>query len=126
AATGTFTGPRGGYSLDIGTSGRWLVQFSAAGCDNPGNYAPQWWRDASTPKHATLLRARRGRNFRGISATLRPGAAISGTVRAAGGSHQALRGVCVTAVGLGAMRDIEQMTATHASGAYRLRSLGTG
>jgi protocatechuate 3,4-dioxygenase beta subunit len=122
---GTSTGRRGGYSMPIGTSGKWEVQFSG-GCGNTGNYAPQWWRYASTGKKATYLHARRGRSFRGIDASLRPGAAISGTVRAAAGARPPLAGACVDAAGLGAMSQVEVQAVTRANGSYVLKGLGTG
>jgi hypothetical protein len=123
--TAALTGRRGGYAMPIGTSGKWTVEFSG-GCGNPGNYAPQWWRHAATGAKVTRLQAGPGRSFSGVDASLVPGAAISGTVRAAGGAGQALSGVCVQAAGLGAMSQVEVQAVTRANGSYVLRDLGTG
>jgi hypothetical protein len=119
----TPTGRHGGYSTNIGTSGKWQFEFTG-GCGNPGNFAPQWWRHVSTPKKATDLHARRGKNFRGIDAVLRPGAAIAGTVRSTSGRR--LGGVCVVALGLGAMSQVEVQATTRPNGAYVIKDLGTG
>jgi hypothetical protein len=120
-----FTGRRGGYRMAVDTAGKWQVQFSG-GCGNSHNYAPQWWRLASTRKKATDLHVRPGSKFRHIDAVLRPGAALAGTVRAASGSRQNLAGVCVDAVGLGAVSQVEMQAATRADGSYVVRGLGTG
>jgi hypothetical protein len=120
-----FTGRHGGYRMPIDLAGKWRVQFSG-GCGNSHNYAPQWWRLASTGRKATDLRVRPDSKFRNIDAVLRPGAALAGTVRAASGSRQRLAGVCVDAIGLGAMSGVEMQAATRANGSYLVKGLGTG
>jgi carboxypeptidase family protein len=120
----TQTGPRGGYSLPVGTSGKWTVQFTG-GCGNPGNYAPQWWRHTAAESKATKLTERPGRSFRGISAVLRPGAIVTGTVRSST-TGSGVGGVCVDATGLRGMRDVHVQARTHANGTYTMRNLGTG
>jgi hypothetical protein len=121
---GDSTGRRGGYALSIGSTGKWLISFGS-GCGNHGNYAPQWWRYASTPRKATRLQARPGRRFRGIDASLRPGAEISGVVRSKR-SGQPLGHVCVVAAGLGPMSSVLAEVTTRANGSYLMENLGTG
>jgi len=122
--TGTTTGPHGGYALPIESSGKWQVEFTG-GCGGRGNYAPQWWRYASTPRKSTYLHARRGRRFRGIDASLRPGASISGVVRARR-SGQPLSHICVVATGLRPMGGVQAQATTRADGSYLIKNLGTG
>ncbi|MGH3394262.1 MAG: carboxypeptidase regulatory-like domain-containing protein [Streptosporangiaceae bacterium] len=121
---GDSTGRRGRYALPIGSTGKWLISFGS-GCGNHGNYAPQWWRYASTPRKATRLHARPGRRFRGIDASLRPGAEISGVVRSER-SGQPLGHVCVVATGLGPMSSVLAEVTTRANGSYLIDDLGTG
>ncbi len=123
-AVGGLTGRRGRYTLPVGSSGKWLMSF-AGGCASHGNYAPQWWRFASTPRKATYLHARPGRRFRGIDASLRPGAEISGVVRSER-SGQPLGHVCVVATGLGPMSSVLAEVTTRANGSYLIEDLGTG
>jgi hypothetical protein len=100
------------------------VQF-VGGCGGAGNWAPQWWRYDQTDRKVTYLHARKGQGFSGINASLRPGAAISGTVTAAVGGAP-LKGVCVTAAGTGGMGQVEVQGVTASTGSYRLPDLGTG
>jgi hypothetical protein len=118
------TGSKGGYSFPVGTSGTWVVEFSG-GCGNAGSWAPQWWRNAPSPRQATRLHEKKGRGFSRVDGVLRPGAAISGTVTAADGG-QPLSGVCVTATGTGAMRQVQVQARTGSGGRYVARDLGTG
>jgi Carboxypeptidase regulatory-like domain len=121
---GAATGPRGRFSLVIGSSGKWRVMFTA-NCGTKGNYAPQWWRRAATPRKAAYLHARPGHNFRGIDASLRPGASISGVVRSHR-SGQPLAHICVDAYGQGQLGDIQEQAITRANGSYLIKNLGTG
>ena len=123
-AVGGLTGPHGGYALGIGSSGSWQVEFTG-GCGGRANYAPQWWRYAATPRKSTYLHARPGRRFRGINASLRPGASISGVARARR-SGQPLSHICVVASGLGQMQDIQVEASTRPDGSYLIKNLGTG
>jgi Carboxypeptidase regulatory-like domain len=119
------TGRDGRYRLRIGTRGTWGVRF-AGGCGNRASSAPQWWRRRPSDQGITYLHAAPGRSFRGIDATLRPGAAITGIVRAAGSGHQPLPGICVLADGMGALRQVQFQTVTGPGGRYRVPNLGTG
>jgi hypothetical protein len=119
--TGTFTGPGGRYTLPA-WKGRWTVSF-ANGCG--GKYAPQWWKDQPSDRHATDLRVPRS-GLAGINARLVAGGTITGMVRAASASGAPLRGVCVQAIGIGRAAGIFQQETTRADGSYRLSGLGTG
>jgi len=127
SGSGTATGRGGRYSFPafMLPPGKWTISFFA-GCGNPGNYAPQWWRHRATAAKATVLRVRRGSHFVRINAKLVVGAAVTGVVRAGRASGPGLRGVCVLAQGLGAMSDVFQEAVTGAGGRYRLVGLGTG
>jgi hypothetical protein len=56
AGPGVKTGRNGKYQIGNGrlSPGRWKVFFSV-GCGNKGNFAPQWWKFASTQKLVTGL-----------------------------------------------------------------------
>lgn len=86
---------RGTYNTgrDI-PAGRYTVEFAALDCEpNPGNWAPQWYRDQTRQKAATTVRVVAGRITRGIDGRLRHGGIISGSVD--GPAGQRLGGVCV-------------------------------
>jgi Carboxypeptidase regulatory-like domain len=129
--TGTSTTRRGWYGLVIGPPGNWYVEFTG-GCGNHGNFAPQWWRYSATSGKATIVRPATNRNFHGIDARLRPGATITGTVRASD-TGKGLAGICVDAYGVGGQAgDGGEFLAgaaqavTSATGSYRIPDLGTG
>ena len=122
--TGVSTSSHGWYSLVIGPPANWQVEFTG-GCGNHGNFAPQWWRYSDTGAKATYLRPATNRDFHGISARLRPGATITGTVRASD-TGKGLAGVCVDVYGVGAMAGDANQALTDASGSYRVQDLGTG
>ncbi len=127
-AQGMDLGPRGHYnSGKIFEPGRYLVQFTpqcgfeGAGSAS-GNWAPQWYRAAYFQSAAKPVVIRAGKITKGISAVMRPGATVSGTVT--GSSGHGAAGVCVVIVspkgtGLGQFR-------TGASGRYRFRGLDPG
>jgi hypothetical protein len=119
------TGRDGTYSLDLFVGPGWTIEFTT-GCDNRGNFAPQWWRHSATSKGATPLRLHKGEHPAGIDASLGVGATITGTVRSGDSTRRGLAGVCVAAGGIGPMSGFSSVTATGPTGAYRLAGLGTG
>lgn len=75
-------------------AGRYTVEFAAVDCEpNPGNWAPQWYKNKSRQAAATPVRVVAGRITRGIDGRLRHGGIISGSVT--GPAGQRLSGVCV-------------------------------
>jgi hypothetical protein len=62
--------------------GHYTVEFAAIGCSgtNPGNWAPQWYRNQTAARHATRVTVRAGRMSRGIGGHLRHGGIITGTI----------------------------------------------
>ena len=75
-------------------AGHYTVEFAAVDCEpNPGNWAPQWYRDQDRQAAATRVRVAAGRITRGIDGRLRHGGIISGSVR--GPAGQRLSGICV-------------------------------
>jgi len=112
----------GRYALHGLFPGSYQVQF-AIGCGNKGDYAPQWWHGKSSPFDANWIKVRGRRTVRGIDATLPPGAAITGTVRASTRAAKPLAGICVDAsqnLGIGAA------AVTNKNGRYRLDGLFGG
>ncbi len=90
---GVRTGKHGTYRIGSGrlSPGRWKVFFSV-GCGNKGNFAPQWWKFASTGKKAKVLVLHKNTHLTGINARLGKGGSISGTVRAGSKSGPGLPG----------------------------------
>jgi hypothetical protein len=111
----------GSYSfIGFFLPGKYIVQFTS-GCNNTGNYAPQYWKYAATPARATVLHLRAGQHATGINARLGPGGTLSGTVRAAA-TGTPLGGVCVSiSSGL-----YQYQVTTASDGTYLLHSLATG
>ncbi len=102
--------------------GRYKVEFAPLGCkSNPGNWAPQWYRDGTRKSAATWIRVSPRKMTRHIDATLGHGGIISGKVASVAGRK--VGGVCAV---LASKRGnyLEQASARH--GAYRLRGLPTG
>jgi hypothetical protein len=112
----------GHYALRGLFPGGYQVQFMI-GCGSKGNYAAQWWRDQPSPLHARLIKVTGTRVVAGIDATLVPGAAITGIVRAKTAAAKPLRGVCVSAADdQGDYADAR----TAKNGSYRIEGLDTG
>jgi hypothetical protein len=116
------TSRTGRYALRGLFPGKYQVQFTI-GCGSKGNYAAQWWPDKPSPAHAGGIRITRRRVVTEIDATLVPGGAITGTVRARTASAEPLRGVCVYASdNQGDYGD----AVTAKNGSYRIVGLDTG
>lgn len=117
------SGITGHYALRGLFPGTYQVEFMI-GCGTHGNYAAQWWRDEPSPARANSIKITRRQIVTGIDATLVPGAAITGTVRAKTAAATPLAGVCVNA------SDIQggdyTATQTARNGTYRLEGLDTG
>jgi hypothetical protein len=123
---GVRTGKHGTYRIGDGLSpGRWKIFFSV-GCGNKGNFAPQWWKFASTEKKAKVLVLRKDSHLTGINARLGKGGSISGTVRAGSKSGPGLPGVCVGANGSAGLSDQFVPARTGRGGKYLITGLGTG
>lgn len=86
---------RGTYSTGRNLpAGHYTVEFAAVDCEpNPGNWAPQWYRNQNRQAAATRVRVAAGRITRGIDGRLRHGGIISGSVT--GPAGQRLSGICV-------------------------------
>jgi Carboxypeptidase regulatory-like domain len=130
---GLSTGSHGAYRIYVGVPGvptRGLrVQFTAGFfCGNHGNYAPRWWRNATSWSKATSLTIKRGQHLKGINATMPAGGEITGVVRASNETHSPLRGICVAAVPSNNSINflVPDQVATRANGSYRVEQLGTG
>jgi hypothetical protein len=125
AGAGVTTSRRGNYSFaGILTAGKYLVQFMSE-CGNSGNYAPQWWRDSATQGKAKVLKLKDGGKATHIDASLGPGGALSGTVRAVGAGTR-LGGVCVRVTSTDPQQIYQFQVTTKPDGTYSLTSMATG
>jgi Carboxypeptidase regulatory-like domain len=113
----------GSYQLTSVKPGRYGVLFTT-GCNNTGNYAPQFWKDKPLSAAPTLIHVVSGKVVSRINAVLAPGGEISGTVTTS--SKTPLPGICVDVSGEGADSGIAVEVATNASGKYLVNSLATG
>jgi carboxypeptidase family protein len=86
----------GHYALHALFPGSYGVQFTI-GCGTKRDYAQQWWRDQASPAHSNSVKVTGTAAVTGINATLAPGAAISGTVRAKTSAAAPAAGICVSA-----------------------------
>ncbi len=117
------SGTSGGYVLHGLAPGTYKEIFSL-GCGNHGNFAIQWWKHSTDRKHSKNLMLKGQRHLSGIDASLRPGAVVTGTVRAGNAKRNLLANVCVFAVSDAALNEPEAVTGTH--GRYKLIGLSTG
>jgi hypothetical protein len=86
----------GNYTISDLPAGSYYVEFYVgAGCGNSGNYAQQWWDDASTLSAATVVSVGTG-EVPDIDAAMVEGGSISGTVTDATTGDD-LSGICVIA-----------------------------
>jgi hypothetical protein len=111
----------GQYSIRGIPAGRYRVLF-APGCGGQSRYLDQWWRDTGSFRHATVIRVRAHATIRGISARLRTGGMITGTVRLGSAAGRGLRGICVDAQNQAGLFEV----ATRQGGRYRVEGLPAG
>jgi len=116
------SGKTGHYALHGLFPGKYQVEFMI-GCGTKGNYAAQWWPGRPSPAHAKSVRISGMRIVSGIDATLVPGAAITGKVRAKTTAARPLAGICVSASDNQGNSTVGE---TAKSGTYRLEGLDTG
>lgn len=83
----------GNYSVVGLTPGQAATVEFTGGCDNNGNFAPQFYDDQGNPAVADPVSLKAGVVKGGIDATMRPGATISGIVTNPAGHR--LSNVCV-------------------------------
>jgi hypothetical protein len=89
---GTETG-NGSYSVVGLTPGQVATVEFTGGCDNNGNFAPQFYDDQGNPTVADPVSLKAGVVTPGIDATMQPGSTISGIVTDAAGRR--LSNICV-------------------------------
>ncbi len=108
-------------------AGRYQVEFAGAfGCHNPGNWLSQWYRGVTSPfpNRGVVVRVASGKVTRGIDASLRRGAQISGLVTSRAGKP--LRGICVTVQGRVAGGFTEATPGTGKHGRYVVHGVFKG
>ncbi len=123
----TSTASDGTYTLYL-SAGSYDVEFSTTldtneGCGiTSGNYASQWYQNASSQSTATAVTVTGGTPVTGVNDQLASGGTITGTVTASGAP---LGGVCVNAY-LGASSVQSASTTTAPNGTYSLVGLAAG
>ena len=117
-----YSNATGHFVLHAVAPGKYRILFGYCG---HGNYAFQWWPDATSERHAKVIKVTGTKTIKNIDATLVPAATISGTVRAVSASGKPLGGVCVDAVGSDGLFYAEY-GATSKTGSYRLAGLAAG
>jgi hypothetical protein len=124
---GTVSTKTGVYAMHSLYPGKYTISFLPRSCGSKGNYVAQWWRDSPSPKHATTITLTSGRIVRGVDAALKPGAILSGVVRAGGPHGALLSDICVYAQPIKVVGPYAfQGTRTGKNGSYRLTGLDTG
>lgn len=81
----TYTANNGSYTLEGLASGSYDVEFTAGCGGTSTDWAPQWYRAASSQASATSVRVTAGKTTSGINAAMAVGGTIDGTVTIAGG-----------------------------------------
>jgi hypothetical protein len=92
---GARTGRDGSYSINAMRSGSYKVRFSG-GCGNAGSYAPQFYHGEANIASADRVELTAGQTTSRISAAMRPGATITGTVTDSAGNR--LSRVCISLI----------------------------
>lgn len=117
---------RGRYRIDDLDAGRYRVYFDPACGYRATPYLGQWWRAASGFKASQPVRVRLGALTGHISAALRVGGTITGTVRFENSGGRPLAGICVFGSGLGAVSSVEPDGVTRKNGTFVLEGLPAG
>ena len=123
----TTTSASGRYVMSRVPAGRYQVEFACAvGCHNPGNWLSQWYRGVTSPfpNRGVVVRVASGKVTRGIDASLRRGAQISGLVTSRAGKP--LRGICVAVQGRVAGGFTEATPGTGKHGRYVVHGVFKG
>jgi hypothetical protein len=114
---------RGVFHVHSLAAGRYQVLFLP--CQPASPYAPVWWKNSATQRHARLIRVADGQQVSGINQVIPIGGKITGVVTAGTPSGLRLAGICVDAVPLSGGFTFG-MAATHADGSYVVQGLATG
>jgi Carboxypeptidase regulatory-like domain len=117
------TGKLGKYVVHGLFKGSYVVGFKV-GCGSSGNFAPQWWRRASTERAAFHIHVSGTRKVTGIDGALAPGSAITGVVHARTLVGPRLRGICVDAINF--RTGVSADGRTNRNGDYKLIGLSAG
>jgi Carboxypeptidase regulatory-like domain len=112
----------GSYTIRDLPPGNYYAEFGP--CDGT-RYAAQWFRAEPVIQSASLISVHAGATTTGISAVLRAGGSISGTVRNAAG--HLLSGTCVTAENIAGPDPFDSPPEVRAKGGiYRINGLPPG
>jgi len=114
--------PDGSYDAGSLAPGPYTVEFSL-GCGQSGDYAPQWYKLASTAARATMIKISSGKVVTGVNGVLLPGADIAGRVTLGSATDLPLSGICVFASNYSGSETA--LATTRTNGTYKLIGLGT-
>jgi protocatechuate 3,4-dioxygenase beta subunit len=115
-----FTNANGAFSITNLPAGKYVVDIGDIGCsDIVSNLAPQWYLDAPTSAHATVVSVASGKATTLTTVTLSTNGAIAGTVTGPG--NAAVAGICVTATS--SLSPVPVVAVSRAGGAYSLIGL---
>jgi hypothetical protein len=117
---------RGRYRVDALDAGRYKVYFDPACGFHPTPYLGQWWPGVSQFKAAKPVIVRLGAVSAHVSAALRIGGTITGTVRLLNANGKPLAGICVFGQGLGAVSSVSPDATTRQDGSYVMEGLPAG
>lgn len=117
AANIGLTNANGQFSITNLPAGKYLVDVGDTGCGEIiSNLAPQWYLDAPTQAHASVVSVASGKATALSTVTLSTNGAITGTVTGPG--NAAVAGICVTATS--SLSPVPVLAVTGAGGAYSL------
>lgn len=118
------TGKSGTYVWHSVFPGKYRAMFSS-GCGSTSRLAAQWWRGADRIERATNISITGSEHVTGIDASMRPGAKVTGTVRAATAKGSPISGICVIAFDEGPI-GFSPHAVTGKNGRFTLTGLSTG
>jgi hypothetical protein len=110
------------FALTSIPPGRYRILIFTDTCNNSGNYAQRWWRNAPGFAGARIVTVRPGRVIAGVSQRLPTGGSIAGRVTGPGGVP--LAGICIEFDGPKYPGNLDYVT-TRADGRYRINALLT-
>lgn len=117
------TGKSGTYrSLPL-KPGRYEVHFNA-GCGNTGNWAPQYYKNATTEKNERKVTVTAGHTTRNIDAVMHQGAVVTGTVTNSSGKP--IPAICIAVLLPGKGQIPLVITRTSKRGFYRAERIVPG
>jgi hypothetical protein len=117
----------GYYTSIYGQIGVANIVSAQGQCGSTGNYAPEWWQEATTRDGATPVNLNSSRRLAtNINFTLTPGGSLSGHVYAADGVTPLSEAWVYAYLKVGDTYEFIDSDTTDVNGAYTIQNLGTG